>query len=197
VPTRINGLPAHVLLVHAVVFLVPLAALLLLASAWSSTARRKLGLLTPLVALIALILVPVTTHAGEWLRDRVPATPLVNRHAELGDQLLPWAVAMFLVAVLVWYVDVGPRLPGRLGEGARRLQPDRDEPATAPAGAAQTATLTAAPARVSAVTMVAALLATVLAVGSVVQVVRIGESGSKAVWQGNVSSQPHQLPGDR
>jgi hypothetical protein len=104
---------------------------------------------------------------------------------------------MFLVAVLVWYVDVGPRLPGRLGEGARRLQPRRDEPAAAPAGAGQTTTLTAAPARVSALTLVAALLATVLAVGSIVQVVRIGESGSKAVWQGNVSSQPHQLPGDR
>ena len=35
-----------------------------------------------------------------------------------------------------------------------------------------------------------AVLATVVAVGCVVQVVRIGESGSRAVWTGVVSSQP-------
>lgn len=190
-PTRINGLPAHVLLVHAVVVLVPLSALLLLASAWWPAARRKLGLLSPLVALIALILVPVTTHAGEWLRDRVPATPLVQRHAELGDSLLPWAVAMFVVAVFVWYVHAGSSLRGRTG----RLEADRDRPAESATGTTQTATLTAAPARVNVLTLVAAVLATVLAIGSVVQVVRIGESGSKAVWQGNVSSRPHSVPG--
>ena len=48
----------------------------------------------------------------------------------------------------------------------------------------------------NAVTLTVAALATVLAVGGVVQVVRIGESGSKAVWQGNVSYQPHPVPGD-
>jgi hypothetical protein len=196
VPTRISGLPAHVLLVHAVVVLVPLAALLLVASAWWPAARRKLGLLTPLAALIALILVPVTTHAGEWLRDRVPATPLIDRHAELGDSLLPWALAMFVVAVLVWYVHLGARLPGRLGVGARRLQAAPDRRGVLSAGA-RPATLTAAPPRVNVLTLIAAVLATVLAVGSVVQVVRIGESGSKAVWQGNVSSQPHQISGNR
>lgn len=190
-PTRINGLPAHVLLVHAVVVLIPLAALLLLASAWWPAARRKLGLLTPLVALIALVLVPVTTHAGEWLRDRVPATPLIKRHAELGDTLLPWALAMFVVSVLVWYVHAR----SSLRERGWRLGPDRDRPAGSATGTTQTATLTAAPARVNVLTLVAAVLSTVLAIGSVVQVVRIGESGSKAVWQGNVSSRPHGVSG--
>ena len=46
------------------------------------------------------------------------------------------------------------------------------------------------------VTRVVAALATALAVGSVVQIVRIGESDSKAVWQGNVSSQPHAVTGN-
>jgi hypothetical protein len=180
-----------------VVVLVPLAALLLVASAWWPAARRKLGILPPLVALIALVLVPVTTHAGEWLRDRVPATPLIDRHAELGDSLLPWAVAMFVVAVLLWYVHLGARLPGRLGSGARRLQAAPDGPAASSAVAAQQATLTVAPPRANVLTLIAAVLATALAVGSVVQVVRIGESGSKAVWQGNVSSQSHQVSGAR
>lgn len=190
-PTSINGLPAHVLLVHAVVVAVPLAALLLLAAAWWPAARRKLGFVPPLVALAASILVPVTTHAGEWLRARVPATPLINRHAELGDSLLPWALAMFVVAAVLWYVHAGHRLPGRWGSGARRMQVARDESGVSAAG-----TATASATRVNAVTLTVAALATVLAVGSVVQVVRIGESGSKAVWKGNVSSQPHAVPGN-
>jgi len=72
VPTSIHGLPAHVLLVHAVVMVVPLTALLLLASAWWPAARRKLGFCTPLLALIAVVHVPITTHAGEWLRAAGP-----------------------------------------------------------------------------------------------------------------------------
>ena len=56
--------------------------------------------------------------------------------------------------------------------------------------------MTAPATRGNALTLAVAALATVLAVGSVVQVIRIGESGSKAVWKGNVSSQPHAVPGD-
>ena len=56
--------------------------------------------------------------------------------------------------------------------------------------------MTAPATRGNALTLAVAALATVLAVGSVVQVIRIGESGSKAVWQGNVSSQPRAVPGD-
>lgn len=41
-PTTLNGLPAHILFVHAVV-LIPLAALLLVVSAVWPTARRKVG----------------------------------------------------------------------------------------------------------------------------------------------------------
>jgi hypothetical protein len=192
VPTRINGLPAHVLLVHAVVVVIPAAALLLIAAAWWPAARRRLGLVTPAVALVALVLVPVTTNAGEWLQERVPATPLINRHAELGDSLLPWVLAMFVVAVFLWYVQAGARLSGRWGSGARRLQTGRHEPAASVASGTTTNQIAARP---HVVTLVAAALATVLAVGSVVEVVRIGESGSKAVWQGNVSSQVHQVPG--
>jgi len=57
---EINGLPAHVLLVHAVVIVIPLAALLTVLSALWPAARRRLGIVTPIVALIALILVPVS-----------------------------------------------------------------------------------------------------------------------------------------
>src|SRR6478752_1601961 len=102
-PTVINGLPAHVLLIHAVVVLVPLAALMLVASAVWPAARARLGVLTPIVALIALVLVPVTTHAGEYLQRHLGFTnPLIRRHVQLGHMLLPWAIGLFVVAAAVW-----------------------------------------------------------------------------------------------
>lgn len=100
--TEFNGLPTHVLLVHAVVLFVPLTALLVTGSALIPWTRRWLGILPVAVAFVSLLLVPLTTHAGEWLRDRVADSPLVDRHAELGDGLLPWALGLFVVAVAGW-----------------------------------------------------------------------------------------------
>jgi hypothetical protein len=167
VPGTINGLPLHILLVHAVVVLVPLAALMVVASAVWPAARAKLGFLTPAAALVALILVPVTTHAGHWLRDHLNGnlaqTANVRRHVALGGELLPWVIALFVVAAAVWAA-------GRRYElGWRSLQGESGR--VAPVW----------------VTGVLAALAVAVAVVSVVQVVRIGESGSRAVWTGNFS----------
>ncbi|CAO5249762.1 DUF2231 domain-containing protein [Frankia sp. AgKG'84/4] len=170
-PTEINGLPAHALLVHVVVVLVPLAALLVVLSALWPAARRRLGVLTPLCALVAVVSVPLTTHAGEWLEARVPADPLVRRHAELGDQLLPWAGGLFVIAAFGWYWS--RRADGLAGAPA--------------AGGGAHAT---ARGGVTAMTAVLAVLAIVIAVGSVVQIYRIGDSGAKAVWHDSVTSQP-------
>lgn len=168
-PTKISGLPAHILLVHAVVVLVPLAALLTICSAVWPRARRRLGIATPIVAFVAMVLVPVTTHAGEWLRDRVPASSLVRRHAELGDELLPFAIGTFLLAVVVWWVGLhhSPQRPNwtRLPTIPSRM-------------------LTPA-------TVISAVLAVAVSVGTVVQVYRIGESGSRAVWHDGFSNSAH------
>jgi hypothetical protein len=158
-PTEIHGLPAHVLLVHLVVVLVPVAALLLVAQAWSPVVRRWAGIGGPLLALAALVTVPVTTSAGEWLERRVPRQPLVQRHAHLGDQLLPFALAVFVLSVVVYVL--GRR--GREAERALVLPPT---------------------AGMAAVQVLVAVLATVAAVGTVVQVYRIGDSGAQAVWTG-------------
>lgn len=84
-PTEINGVPAHPLLIHFVVVLVPLATLALLAcSLWPSVMRR-FGLSLPVLALVALATVPLTTHAGEWLAERVNESAQLERHTEMGD----------------------------------------------------------------------------------------------------------------
>src|SRR5579883_523260 len=118
-PTVISGLPAHVFLVHIVIVFVPLAAFLLVLSALWPAARRRLGVLTPVVALIALASIPPTTHAGEWLYRRVDRDPLVVAHAHLADGLLPWSVGVFVVSVAVW-VLYGKQFIGRRNEVSMR-----------------------------------------------------------------------------
>ena len=171
-PTQINGLPAHVLLVHAVVGLVPLAALLVLASAWWPAARRRLGVVTPLVALVTLASVPVTVRAGEWLLPRVRINPDVQRHSELGNDLLPWVIALFAVAAVSWIVW--------------RLQERRPSDRDAPRGRSSVA-----------LTIALGLAAVVVSAGAVVTVYRIGDSGARAVWIGNFSTEPGRLPPGR
>ncbi len=167
-PTQISGLPAHALLVHVVVVLVPLTALLVVLSAVWPAARRRLGVLTPLVALVAVVSVPLTTHAGEWLEARVPPDALVRRHAELGDGLLPWAIGLFVLAAAVWLWGRRSELGGSADGGTHA--------AARPGGLA--------------VMIVLAVLSVVVAVGSVVQIYRIGDSGAKAVWHDSFSPNP-------
>ncbi|MFC0678410.1 DUF2231 domain-containing protein [Lysobacter korlensis] len=159
---EVNGLPLHILVVHAVVVFVPLAAVsVLLAAAWPA-ARRRLGLLPAALATVALALVPVTTAAGEWLKARLPSAPLIEQHAALGDDLLPWSIAVFVVAVLLWLYDrFRPRLAERMPPGVVRAVP-----------------------------WVLLVLAFAAAVGSLITVVVIGESGARAVWQGTYSPDP-------
>ncbi|MFE1326699.1 hypothetical protein [Streptomyces sp. NPDC058741] len=174
--TTINGVPAHPLWAHAVVVLVPLSALaLVVCAAWPAVMRRA-GIVLPLLALVALVTVPLATDAGEWLEERVPENAATERHTEMGDGLLPWAVAIFVLAVLLWLVHGG--LPRRFLPGG----PGGQGGAAGPGGGPGAVRL-ASP-RAVLVVGVGTLLALVVGVGAVVQVYRIGESGAKAVWQG-------------
>ncbi|MFH7598957.1 hypothetical protein WDV06_28260 [Streptomyces racemochromogenes] len=100
----VNGLPAHILLVHVVVVLAPLAALALIVCTCFPRVADRFGPALPVLALTVLVSVPLTTEAGEWLEHHVERGPLVRRHAELGDGLLPWALALFVLATAVWWV---------------------------------------------------------------------------------------------
>ncbi|MCK9924194.1 hypothetical protein MXD61_20375 [Frankia sp. AgPm24] len=192
-PTEVSGLPAHVLLVHVVVILVPLAALLVVLAAVWPAARRRLGLVTPLVALVALVSVPLTTHAGEWLEARVSSDELVRRHTELGDELLPWVIALFVLALVGWlwaaYSGGTWPLRGRTGAGVHATTEAPASGGAGGSGAGRAAVLGGTTGL--AVMVVLAVLSIVVSVGSVVQVYRIGDSGAKAVWDGGFSESPH------
>jgi hypothetical protein len=154
-----------------------------------------LGVATPLVALLTLVLVPLTTHAGEWLRDRVPDTPLVRRHAEMGDGLLPWVAGLFLVSALSWYLR--HRKERNLTETAAApgaappMMPPTTGTARQPSASARPTT---ADRRTGLVTAAIGVLAVVVSAGAVVQVVRIGDTGARAAWQGNFSPTPRPHP---
>lgn len=167
-PTEVNGLPAHPLFAHAVVVLVPLTCLALVVAAVRSTWLARLGVFLPLLAAVTLVLVPLTTNAGEWLEERVPKGSAVERHTDLGETLLPWVIALLVLAVLLWLAGRRTAVPQEPGGGGGRVA--------------------SAPVRVAAI-----VLSVAVAVGALVQVYRIGDSGAAAVWHGKVSRTP--LPG--
>jgi hypothetical protein len=180
VPHEVNGLPAHVLLVHVTVVALPVAALCTVLSACWPTARRRLGVVTPLLALVGLVMVPVTVSAGEWLYDRVGHTPQLEHHEKLGEGLLPWAIALFVVAAAeyAWF---------RWGPGGSARTPDGDGDGARPASRVGAGTSTGSALASVAPVVVATVLALAVGAGAVVEVYKVGDSGAKAVWQGSFS----------
>jgi hypothetical protein len=174
---QVNGLPAHILLVHAVVVLVPLTALLVSAASILPQARRRMGVALPIVALATLFLVPLTTHAGEWLQARVPDSPAVRDHAELGDSITVVALALLLLSAVVWW-------RGRRADAAAPSPID---------GPGASAVPVRRPSR--SLSLAVTVVTVLVSVGAVVQVVRVGDSGARASWDGKIAATPHAVPG--
>ncbi|MCP2247120.1 DUF2231 domain-containing protein [Lentzea aerocolonigenes] len=158
----IDGIPLHPLFVHAVVVLLPLAALSSVAIALVPSWRRRYAWPVLGVTLAGVAAVPVAKEAGEDLQaslaQRIGPNPAIEAHAALGDMLLPLALG-FGVAVIALLVA------GRLA--------DRERAAEAP---------TTKTWRV--ISVVVSVLVVLLAIGTTVQTVRAGHSGSSAVWSG-------------
>jgi hypothetical protein len=93
------GLPAHALLVHAVVVLAPLTAVLEILCAFWPAARRRLVWLVVTFAGATTVLTPLTTGAGEWLfEQQAQANPNLQDHAERGGWMIYFSVALLMVA---------------------------------------------------------------------------------------------------
>ncbi|KAA0021337.1 DUF2231 domain-containing protein [Antrihabitans cavernicola] len=161
--STIDGLPAHVLLVHFIVVVAPLVATLEIVAALWPAARSRLVWLIVVLAVLTTVLTPVTTDAGEWLEDRLGASDAIRTHADRGDWMIYFSVAMLVVALLL---------------AALHLRENRLDTST--------------PLRVA-----VAVLAVVIGVATMVQIYRIGESGARAVWGDQVSSQPLPIRADQ
>ncbi|MCB0896882.1 MAG: hypothetical protein H6529_12295 [Nocardioides sp.] len=182
-PDSIFGLPLHPLIVHATVVVVPLAALLVILQVCWPRFRAWAGPLPPALSLAALVLTPLSTSTGESLEEQVGESSLVEKHAELGDQLIWFTVALFVFSAAFWWLE-------RARHHAAELAAGPAAPTTTP-GSGGTATLTApaparhttsAPERFRTLTAIVGVLAVLAALGTGVQVARIGHSGAKAAW---------------
>jgi len=174
----VNGLPAHILLVHAVVVLLPLAALLLVLTAVWPAARRRFAGPNAILSVLVVMLVPVTTSAGEWLEHRVTETALLREHTELGDTAIWAAIPVAVLAVVIWWRQ-------------REATAAAATPATGGTGVAMATRRRSylAPLSVT-VTRTCMVLAVIIAGFAGYDTYRIGDSGSKAAWTDSFSSTP-------
>jgi hypothetical protein len=95
------GLPAHPLVVHAAVVLLPLAAVATLVCAAGPGLRRRYAPIALAVAVVATIAVGLAQGSGEALEEEVDETELVEEHTGQGERVLPWAIGVTLAAAAV------------------------------------------------------------------------------------------------
>jgi hypothetical protein len=159
----IFGLPAHPLLVHAVVVLLPLAAAGAAAMALVPRWRQRYAWPLLGVTVMGVGSVPLAQWAGDQLYARLAAldNPLIQRHADLGNDLLPFALGFGVVVVALL-------VAGRLADRERAAA--ADDPAV--------------PKTWRRIAVVVAVLVIAAGAATTVQTVRIGHSGSTAVWDG-------------
>ena len=161
-PMVVNGLPAHVLLVHFVVVLVPATVLLLVLSvAWRS-ARERIGIFGPLLAALTLIIAIVAAQAGDWLKHKLEADDdLINQHANFGTLLEYAAGAVFVLYAVWWTISStgGEKVLAKLGP----LQPI---------------------AKNKLVQIAVAVAAVAVSALALYLVVMVGDTGAQATWSG-------------
>ncbi len=167
----ISGLPVHALVVHAVVVVLPLAALGTIAMAVRPAWRVRYGPLVVLAAAGGTALVPVATNSGEALAERVGKP---TQHAELGETVLWFALPLLVLSLALWLLERGRTgapspVGGAGGTGAGAGVPPLVRHGTA-------------------------VLASLAAVALTVQVVRVGDSGARVVWEPKVGTAPAVAP---
>src|SRR5689334_22767036 len=98
------GLPAHPLIVHVVVALLPLSAIATVVAAVLPRVRRYLAPVAFAFALIATISTRLAEQSGESLEEKVDRTELVRDHTREAENVLPWAIGLTVVsaAVAAW-----------------------------------------------------------------------------------------------
>jgi hypothetical protein len=157
------GLPAHPLVLHAAVVFVPLLALLTIGYALVPLIRPHTRWVLGLLAVGAPIAALLAKLSGDAFFERMRAgnrvtpefLPKLEAHQEFGDITLWAAILLGIVALaLVWFV--APRAAEASADG----RPSRP------------------------LTLALQVLSVIAAGIAVYYVIRTGDSGAKAVWEG-------------
>lgn len=106
------GLPAHALLVHAAVVLVPLAAGAFVVTGWKHAWRNRYSLAVAIVALGGAGFAFLAKQSGEPLKHSIRqaaegagVAANFGEHPEQGDTAFVFAALFVLAAVAVWAID--------------------------------------------------------------------------------------------
>lgn len=119
--SKLLGLPAHPLVVHAAVILVPLAVVALVATGWRKSWRDQYSLPIALIALAGGFFAFLADQSGEPLEHAVrnaagaagDGRPNFGEHPEQGEQAFLLAIGFAIAAVLFWLVNTyGPKKMG-------------------------------------------------------------------------------------
>lgn len=162
----VDGIPAHPLVVHAVVVLLPLAAVATLLVVARPVWRRQLGVWVVLLAFAGVAAIPVATQTGEQLEHAIGGGELIKIHEERAETLLfPALIFLVLLAATVFV--------GRRADALVRA----DGPGAAHATVSNTSTL-------QRVTMITGILAALAGLAVTGLVIWIGHAGSAAAYSG-------------
>jgi hypothetical protein len=173
-PENLFGLPTHILLLHVVIVLLPIAAGASVVVALSSRFRHRWGLATVFATFCVSLFVPLTTQAGEALAERLPDNAMIARHASIGNQLVFWTAAFGLSLFALVASDL-----------VRRASAEPHELTSAETwatGHLPPPWRTATPSWTMLTFRVATVLALVTAIGTTVMVILAGHTGARAVW---------------
>ncbi len=104
-PEEIFGIPAHPLMVHAPVVLVPLTALVAFVYGLVPPLRRHVGWLLALLALASAGTAVGAVLSGEAFAAKLGSSPAITRHQDLGETMRNAALLLAVVAVALVVVD--------------------------------------------------------------------------------------------
>ena len=158
------GIPTHPFLGHLAAAVIPLTALLVVLVALIPRLPQLLRWTTFVLSALSVALVAVTESSGEALMRQIQKTALNRQHAQIGDDLMPWVIGLFVVCVALLVANYWTRL--RIGE-----RPGRPHPSSA---------LSRRSSLIVRITF--GLIALAVATGAIVETVRIGHSGAEATW---------------
>ncbi|WP_409484455.1 DUF2231 domain-containing protein [Arsenicicoccus dermatophilus] len=177
-----DGLPVHVLVVHAVVVLAPLTALL--AVIYALAPRTRLGLRRPLAALAIVTGITgfVAGESGEKLEHRLGngGEAAVHAHAEAGDLLKVLCLLFMLLVLASVLALLKPGRPEAVTDGHDGGRRGRD-------GSTRADSREAGRAKQGPLALITAAVLTLASLGVAYQTFATGHSGAKAVWSDQIT----------
>src|SRR6478609_8183815 len=99
--TTLFGLPAHPLLVHLPIVLIPLVAVGAIAMACSRRVRDRIGWIVLALAVVAFGGTYLAVESGEALEESVKESSALRAHTSLADSMQPLAFALLAAVALL------------------------------------------------------------------------------------------------